>query len=191
MNARQIDDAAGRLHELDIESAGDIALAVVATGLALAATQLLPALAMPFLVGAIAVGFLGVRAYVRRTFLVEDLAAEPDAYEIPAVRSFGQRATAVGHRRALARTIRAEAERPRLAPVRADLDRVAERLEDGRRPVDPCALVALEQWLRDPGGSFRTREVPASELGSRLRSLLAALEIEPGAERPQQDQRLP
>ena len=191
MNARQVDDAAGRLHELGVESVEDLVLAVVATGLALAATQVRPVLAMPFLLGAVGVGFLGVRAYVRRTFLVEDLAAEPDAYGIPAVRHFGLRVTALDHRRGLARTIRAEACQPRFVPVRTELGRLASLLEDGRRPVDPCALVTLEQWLRDPGGSFRNPEVPAAELGARLRSLFAALEVEPAAERPQPDQRLP
>jgi hypothetical protein len=191
MNARQVDDAAGQLHELGIESVEDIALALVATGLALAATQLFPNLAMPFLLGAIGVGFLGVRAYVRRTFLVEDLAAEPDAYAIPAVRSYGLRATAAEHRHALAGLIRVEASEPRLEPVRAELEQLAALLEDDRRRVEPFSLVSLEQWLRDPGGSFRNPDVPACELGCRLRSLLAALEVDPDAERPQPNQRLP
>ena len=176
MNARQVDDAAGRIHELGVETAGDIALAVVATGLALAATQLLPALAMPFLVGAIAVGFLGVRAFVRRTFLVEDLAAEPDAYSIHAVRSYGLRAATCEHRHALARTIRAEAGEPRLAPVHVELEQLVGVLEDDRRRLDPCTLVALEQWLRDPGGSFRDPEAPAVEQRPRLRHFLAELD---------------
>jgi hypothetical protein len=178
MNARQVDDAASRLHELGVESAEDIALAVIVTGLALVATQLLPALATPFLVGAIAVGFLGVRAYVRRTFLVEDLAAEPDAYAISAVRSYGRRATTAEHRHALARTIRVEAMDQRLAPVRGELDRLARLLVDGDRQLDPCTLVALEQWLRDPGGSFRDLEAPATELRGRLRRFVAELEAD-------------
>ncbi len=178
MNARQLDDAAGRLHELGVESAEAIALALVVTGLALAATQVIPALAMPFLVGAVGVGFLGVRAYVRRTFLVADLAAEPDAYAIPAVRSYGLRAASLDHRHTLARTIRVEAGEPRLAPVGAELEQVAEKLDDDGRRLDPCSLVALEQWLRDPGGSFRNPEAPAGELRARLRCLLGSLDAE-------------
>jgi hypothetical protein len=178
MNARQLDDAAGRLHELGVESAEDIVLAMVATGLALAASQLLPALAMPFLAGAIAVGFLGVRAYVRRTFLVEDLASEPDAYVIPAVRNCGLRATTVANRHALARTIRIAAVDQRLAPIRGELAQLPGLLEDNGRRLDPCSLVALEQWLRDPCGSFRDLEAPAADLRGRLHRFLAELEAD-------------
>jgi threonine/homoserine/homoserine lactone efflux protein len=86
MTSRQIDDAATRIHELGVESAQCLAVAAVAAGVSLAATQVHPAFAVPLLVGAGAVGFLGVRAFVRRSFLIEDLAADPDAYSIAAVR---------------------------------------------------------------------------------------------------------
>lgn len=187
MTARQIDDAATRLRDLGAQSAGDFALAVVATGLALAATQVRPALAMPFLVGAIGVGFLGVRAFVRRAFLVEDLAVDPDAYTIPAVQSFARRMTSLSRRRDLARWIRAAGPDH---PAHEELVELAVLLEDEHRPLEPCSLVTLERWIQDPTGSFHDPSAPVAGLRSRLRGFLDALEAGPPAEAPQRDQRL-
>ncbi len=178
MNARQLDEATTRLHDLRAQSVGDLVLAVVATGLALTATQLRPVLAIPFLLGAVGVGFLGVQAYVRRVFLVEDLADDPDAYAIPDVRRFGERATTPTHRRRLAQSIRVAMtdssyeETARLQSVRVELDQLVAVLEDKQRSLEPYSLVTLEHWLNDPGGSFRDPRVPAAELRSRLRRLL-------------------
>jgi hypothetical protein len=94
VTAREIDEAATRIQELGIESAQCLAVAVVAAGLSLAATQVRPALALPLLVGALAVGFLGVRAFVSRSFLVQDLAPDSDADAIPAVRRYTERVAA-------------------------------------------------------------------------------------------------
>jgi hypothetical protein len=185
MNARQLDEAATRLHDLRAQSAGDFMLAAVATGLALTATQLRPVLAMPFLLGAIGVGFLGVQAYVRRVFLVEDLADDRDAYSIPDVRRFGERVRTPAHRRQLAQSIRlatadsSREEAARLASVRVELDQLLAVLEDDQCPLEPHRLVTLEHWLNDPGGSFRNPLVPAAELRSRLRRLLVDLDEHP------------
>lgn len=182
MNARQLDEAATRLHDLRAQSAGDFVLAAVATGLALTATQLRPVLAMPFLLGAIGVGFLGVQAYVRRVFLVEELADDRDAYSIPDVRRFGERVKTPAHRRQLAQSIRLATsdssyeEAARLASVRVELDQLVALLEDEQRPLEPHSLVTLEHWLNDPGGSFRNPSVAAVELRSRLRRLLVDLD---------------
>jgi hypothetical protein len=181
VNARQLDEATTRLHDLRAQSVGDLVLAFVATGLALTATQLRPMLAIPFLLGAIAVGFLGVQAHVRRVFLVEDLADDRDAYSIPDVRRFGERATTPEHRRQLARSIRVEMtdssyEAARLATVRVELGQLVAILEDEQRTLEPYSLVTLEHWLNDPGGSFRNPLVPVVELRSRLRCLLVDLD---------------
>jgi hypothetical protein len=182
MNARQIDEARSAVHDLGVQSIEDIALAVVATGLALTATQVRPELAVPFLLGAIGVGFLGVRALVRRMFLVEELAGDRDAYAIPAVRHFGLRAATLEHRRVLAHSIRAAMVESsleiaaRLESVRVELDQLVAVLEDDRRALDPYLLVGLERWLNDPGGTFRNPSVPAVELRSWLRSILARIE---------------
>jgi hypothetical protein len=184
VNARQVDDATTRLHDLQIEGIGDLALAVVATGLALTATQLRPVLAIPFLLGAFGVGFLGLRAYVRRTFLVEDLAVDPDAYTIPAVRRFGLRVASPAHRHDLADAVRmaltgsSGAVADRYRAVQPELQTLIVVLEEDDRRLDPCAVVTLEHWLNDPGGSFRDQDVPVAELRSRLRSEL--IELDPG-----------
>ena len=184
MNARQVDDATTRLHDLQIEGVGDLALAVLATGLALTATQVRPALAIPFLLGAFVVGFLGLRAYVRRTFLVEDLAGDPDAYTIPAVRRFGLRVASPAHRHDLAHSVRmaltgsSGAVADRFRAVQPELEALIAVLEDDDRRLDPCTVVTLERWRNDPGGSFRNPDVPVAELRSRLRSEL--IELDPG-----------
>jgi hypothetical protein len=189
MNARQLDEATTRLHDLRAQSVGDFVLAVAATGLALTATQLRPVLAIPFLVGAVGVGFLGVQAYVRRIFLVEELADDRDAYAIPAVRRFGERAMTLGHRHRLAQSIRvamtdSSAEMTaRLQMVRVELDQLVAVLEDEQRSLEPYSLVALEHWLNDPGGSFRNPLVPAVELRSRLRRVIVDFDERPARER--------
>jgi hypothetical protein len=182
VNARQVDEATTRLHELRIESVGDLALAVVASGLAMAATQLRPALAIPFLLGAFGVGFLGIRAFVRRTFLVEDLAGDRDAYAIPDVRRFGRRVAMPAHRHELARSIRVATTESccetgeRIQAARGELDQLAALLEDDRLQLEPCSLVRLGRWLDDPGGSFRNPRIPAAELRSHLRCVLTELD---------------
>ena len=178
MNARQLDEATTRLHDLRARTVGDLVLAVVATGLALTATQFRPVLAIPFLLGAVGVGFLGMQAHARRVFLVEELADDRDAYGIPEVRRFGERATTPTHRRRLAQSIRlAMTDSPsevaaRPHSVRVELDQLAAVLEDEERSFEPYSLVTLEHWLNDPGGSFRDPRVPAVEVRSRLRHLL-------------------
>jgi len=183
VNARQVDDASRRLHDLGAQGIEDLAVSVVAIGLALTATQVRPELAFPFLLGAFGVGFLGMRAVVRRFFLVEDLAGDRDAYAIPAVRRFGLRATAPRHRHELARSIRATASLStvvdRFRAVQPELEELVAVLEDDDRPLDPCAVVTLERWLNDPGESFRDADAPVDELRSRLRRGLTELDRSP------------
>jgi hypothetical protein len=185
VNARQVDEASTRLRDLRIQSFEELLVALLATGLALAATQFRPVLALPLLLGAIGVGFLGIRALVRRTFLVEELSADRDAYAIPEVRRYGLRAAELSHRRLLARSIRvALAESTldvaaHLRGARAELDRLAAVLEDERFDLPPYEVVNLEHWLADPYGSFRNPAVPVPELRSRLRCILASFDERP------------
>jgi hypothetical protein len=179
MTARQVDQAAKRLRDLRAQTVADLVLAAGAFGLALTASRLWPDLAMPLLIGAIGVAFLGMRALVRRTFLVEDLAVDREAYVIPDVREFGLRAASPEHRRLLARSVRAALTESssevsaRLAAVRDELEQLIAALEDDRLGWEPRAAVTLERWLSDPAGSFRDPSVPVVELRSRLRSILA------------------
>jgi hypothetical protein len=181
MNARQIDEATERLRDLQVRGAQELAVGACALGLALAATQVVPALAVPLLVGAIAVSFLGVQALVRRSFLVEDLAGERDAYAIPAVRRFGLRSASPAHRVRLARTLKAglagsAGTAALLAALRPELDELIADLEDDHLRWEPSAAVGLERWLNDRLGSFDDPAASAVEARARLRAFLAGFE---------------
>jgi len=176
MTAHEIDDAAKRLGELKSATVEDAALAAVAFGLALAAAWYGHPLAAPLALGAMAMTFLAVRAFVKRFVLVDELAADEDAYRIPAVRDFGTRAASLQHRRVLAANVRASlAGDDRLEPARPDLEQLVRALEVGSTRWEPQAVVRLEHWLQDPHGSFRDPELPAVELRSHVRSVLASL----------------
>ena len=182
MTARQIDEAAVRLRELRTQAVSDLVLAAVVFALAVTASQTHPPLALPLLIGAMAVTFLGLRAFLRRSFLVEDLAGEPEAYVISDVRGFGARAASRERRQLLAHGLRAAAEHPapdvaaRIAAVRPELEALIAALEDDGRPLEPRAAVTLERRLREGGLLLRDSSLSVSELRSRLRSLLASFE---------------
>jgi len=173
MTARQIDDAATKLRRLQFETVEDLGLAGVAFALALLASRLHPTLALPLLAGATTVTFLGVRALVRRSFLLEDLAAEPDAYAIADVRRFGARVATAQHRRLLVRTVRLALDEPsdRLSALRPELEELAAALEDDR--LSPPDAVAADRLVRGCPAPLRDESVPVSEVRSHLRRLLA------------------
>ena len=160
MTARDVDDAAKRLGELKAQAIEDAALAAAAFALALAATQYRPTLAMPLALGAIAMVVLAGRAFVRRFLLVDELAAEPAAYCIPAVHEFGERAASIEHRRVLASTVRA------VFDGEPEVERLVRALEDESASWEPQTVVALDHWLAES----------PEELGSRARSILARLD---------------
>lgn len=156
MTAREIDEAAATLRELRVESVGDLALAGTAFAVALVASRLFPMLAVPFLIGAMAMTVLGLRAFVHRTFLVEDLAGESDAYTLVDVRRYAATVVSAEHRRSLAQALRRRVDDPELLALIAVL-------EDETRALDPQALVALERSLH--------AAAPDDELRCRLRRL--------------------
>ena len=184
MTSREIDQAATRLRELKQEMLGDGLLAACALGLALGATWYRPSLAVPLTVGALAMTFLGTRAYVRRFLIVDELADDRDAYCIPAIRGFGRRAASVAHRRELARRVRAALEGStgavggRFSAARPDLEHLISALEDEKVEWEPQAVVLLDHWLSDPDGSFRNSSLPAAEIRSRISSLLPGVEVD-------------
>jgi len=93
MTAREIDETAVRLRELRADLVANLALAAIAFGLALGASTLWVPFALPLLAGGLTATVLGMRAFVRRSFLLDDLAEEPDAHSIPAVRRHVARTT--------------------------------------------------------------------------------------------------
>lgn len=188
MTAHEIDRAAKRLGELRSQMLEDAVLAVACFGLALAATWYRPSLAVPLTIGAMAMTVLACRAFVRRSFLVEDIAADRDADRIPAVHDFCLRAASIQHRRETARILRGAvvgstgrtAERMELAGP--DLVVLIAALENEGIEWDPQTVVALDQWIADPEGSFRDVSIPAVEMRSRVRSVLAGLSVSRGTQ---------
>jgi hypothetical protein len=91
MDARAVDEAELRLRELRHEQRLDLALAAVVFGLALAATQIRPSLAMPLFLGSVFAWALGIRTVYRHRDLLDRLADERDAVVIPEVASYASR----------------------------------------------------------------------------------------------------
>jgi hypothetical protein len=173
MYARAVDDAAARLRRLRHEEREDFGLAALAFGLALAATQARPALAVPLFLGGLAVGVFGVRALWGRWDLVERLAGERDAYVISEVLVHASRASTMERRRDLAAMIRSRLREPEIVgdalvgSVAPDLQALASELDDGELALEPGCAVACLRLLRDPAEST----VPPEELRSRIRQI--------------------
>jgi hypothetical protein len=175
MYARAVDDAATRLRELRHEEWEDLGLAALALGLAVAATQVRPALALPLFVGGLAAWALGIRALWRRWDLVDRLAGERDAHVIPEVRNYALRETSMERRRGLAAYVRrtlqesALARETRVMAAAEELEALASELEDDKLVLDPASAVACVRLLSDVAGSpLLNRGLPTQELRSRV-----------------------
>jgi hypothetical protein len=159
MYARAVDDAATRLRELRREEWGDLGLAAIVLGLAATATQVRPSLAVPLLLGGIAMWALGLRALWRRWDLVERLAGERDAYVISEVLAYASREATMERRENLAGLIRSTARQPgsRIeAQVRAaaeELEALACELDDPGLALDPACAVACARLVGDVAAS--------------------------------------
>src|SRR5262249_13311017 len=137
-----------------------------------------PALATPLLAGAVAMTFLGLRAFLRRTFLVEDLARDPEAYELPEVRRFCARAASPGRRRLLAERVRAAMVDPAAGPFCPELQTIVTAIEAGR-PIDPQAAAELDRRLSELLLCIHQQSVPETELHARLRQTASRLSESP------------
>ena len=175
MYARALDDASARIRELRQEELHDLALAAIALGLALAATQVRPAFAMPLFLGGVVVGARGARALWRRWDLVERLAGERDAYVIPEVRAFASREATMERRHSFAALIRSRVAQPgagfetRVTSVAEELEALVCELEDGELGLDPACAVACARLLSDfPQSPLLNPAVSAEELRSRV-----------------------
>lgn len=175
MYARAADEVAERLHELQREQWEDFALAAVAVGLALAATRVSPAFAVPLLLGGFGVGVRGVRALWRRWDLVDRLAGDRDAFVIPDVRAYASRAATVERRLDFAATIRSCLRRAeltseaRISALAEELEGLACELEDGGLAFDPASAVMCMRLLSDVDDSpLLDPTRPPEELRSRI-----------------------
>jgi hypothetical protein len=175
MYARAVEDAAAHLRELRNEEWAGFALAAIAIGLSVAATQVRPALALPLFLGGVVAGVLGTRAFWRRWDLLDHLADEHDAYVISDVVAYASRETTMDKRRAFAAFIRAVLREPgfgceeRVRVAARDLEALAAELEDEELTLDPASAVACLRLLGDPALSPLINPVlPPEDLGSRV-----------------------
>jgi hypothetical protein len=178
MYARAVEDAAARLRELHREEWEDLTLAVLALALAVAATQVRPALALPLLFGGLVIGVFGMRALLRRWDLVERLAGERDAYVIADVLAFAEREATMERRRTFAALIRSRLShtRPpfeaRVLAARRELEALAAELDDDQFTLEPACAVACLRLLSDVETSpLLNPDLPSEELRSRARKI--------------------
>lgn len=173
MYARAVDDAGTRLRELRNEEWDDHALAGAALGLAMGATEYAPPLALPFFVGGLALGLLGIRALWRHWDLVDRLADEPAAYAIPEVLASALRETTRGRRQRYAALIRHHLEPTttsrsmRLDDAAEELAALADEFEDEALELSPAGTVACSRLVSEPTQSpLLNPALPQDELRS-------------------------
>lgn len=178
MYARAVDDASARLRELRQEEWADFGLAALATGLALGATAVRPAFAVPLLLGGMWIGALGVRALWRGWDLVDRLAGDRDAYVIPEVLAYAAREGTRERRRSYAALIRSTLREPgpalksRVHAAASDLEALASELEDAKLELDPVCAVACMRLVSDLAVSpLLNPGLPPDELRSRVHQI--------------------
>jgi hypothetical protein len=172
MIARAVEDAGNRLHDLRREEREDGAVAAAAFALAVAASALLPALALPLFVGGVFVAGRAVLAGWRRWDLLDRLAADRDAYAIPEVRARAEQEASIANRRSLSRAIRSRlelGENPRIADSADELAALADELVDPQLELDPACAAACSRLLMDEVTSpLINSALPAEDVRSRV-----------------------
>jgi hypothetical protein len=178
MYARALEEAATRLRELRDEEWEDLVLGALALGLAVLATQVRPAFAIPLFLGGLAVGALGVRAVWRRWDLLDRLAGEPEAYVISEVQARASREATIERRQSFAACIRASLtppgqvlEEPAIRAIE-ELEALASELEYDELTFDPACAVACMRLLSDPVDiPLLNSDLPAEDIRSRVRQI--------------------
>lgn len=176
------------MRELRQEEWQDLGLAALALGLALVATQVRPALAMPIFLGGVVIGVRGIRALWRRWDLVDRLAGERDAYAIPEVLAYAAREATVARRHTHAALIRGELEqtelayRERVMLAMDELEALACELEDDELALDPACAVACMRLVSDVSESpLLNPDLPPELLRWRIRQIRSGFEAAPAA----------
>ena len=175
MYARRVDEASEQLRELRHEEWGDLGLGALALGLAVAAAEVRPALAVPLFLGGLFVGGRGMKALLRRSELVEWLAGERDAYAIPEVLAWASREATMERRQRYAALLRDTLERPgllyeaRVLAAAEELEALASELDDEELEHDPACAVACTRLLSDVAASpLLNSTLPPEDLRSRV-----------------------
>jgi hypothetical protein len=176
--ARAVDQADARLRELRQEGRGELALATTALVASVAATTVVPDLAVPLFLGGLVVGVIGIRAVWRRWDLLDHLSGERDAHVISEVRDFASREATMERRQSFAALLRStlrEARRvadARVLAAAGDLDALVTELEDGELTLEPASAVACMRLLSDVTRSpLLNRATPPEDLRSRVRQI--------------------
>lgn len=172
MVARAVEDAGRRLHDLRLEEWEDGAVAAAAFALAVAASAVRPAFALPLFIGGVFVAGRAVLAGWRRWDLLDRLVVERDAYAIPEVRTRAEQEASMSNRRWLSRAIRSRldlAANPRVMANADELAALAEELVDPQLELDPACAAACSRLLMDEVTSpLINPELPAEDGRSRL-----------------------
>ena len=177
MYSRAVDDAATELRELRHDEWGSFGLGALAIALALVATQVRPAFAIPLFVGGLAVAAGGVRAAWRHWDLLERLAGERDAYVIPEVRARACREATMERRQTYAALLRANTREDRSqgvgtsADAREELEDLVADLLDDRLELDPERAVLCVRTLTEPESPLHDPARTHEELCSRIRQI--------------------
>lgn len=184
MTARTIEEAERRLRELRQEEWSDLVLAALAMGLALGATGVQPPLAGPLFIGALAVGFLAARAFVRRWELFDRLLLDRDAYAIPEIRRRAKDIASMESRRTLAVSARNRLKpapgfslATRVAAAAEELEALASELEDEELSLDPaCAVRCLQLLTNGTDSPLLNDLLPAEDVRVRIHQIRAGFE---------------
>ena len=178
MHARAIEEAGARLQLLLYEERECLGVGALALGLAVAATEIHPQLALPLFLGGLAVGARGVRALWRRWDLLERLAGERDSHEIPEVLAFASREATIARRHVRAAALRRTLREPgplveaRVRAVADELAALVAELEDPALELDPACAVACSRLVTDVATSpLLNPALAPEELRSRIRQI--------------------
>lgn len=160
------------MHDLRLEEWEDGAVAAAAFALAVAASAVRPAFALPLFIGGVFVAGRAVLAGWRRWDLLDRLVVERDAYAIPEVRTRAEQEASMSNRRRLSRAIRSRldlAANPRIMANADELAALAEELVDPQLELDPPCAAACSRLLMDEVTSpLINPELPAEDVRSRL-----------------------
>jgi hypothetical protein len=187
MYARAVEDAAKRLDDLGQEAWEEAVVAGLALVSAVAATHIVPSLALPLLVGGLAVAFRAMRTFWRGWDLLDRLKDERDAYTIRAVRAEASKAATIQSRRRLAEAIRWQVQDPgpacaaRIAACADDLLELASELEDADLVLDPASAVSCARLVSEaPESPLLSPAIPAEDLRSSVIRIRAGFERRAG-----------
>jgi hypothetical protein len=191
MTAETVKDAQHRLHELHQDERADLVLAALAMGLAILASFLHPALAMPLFIGALASSVLAGRAFFRRSELFDRLLLDREAYTIPEVRRRAEQIASMESRHALAQTVRARltpasgcSRSPRVSAASGALEALAAELDDETLSLDLDCAVRCHQLLNNYGESpLLNYLLPEDDVQNWVRRIRCGFEARSPAER--------